>query len=66
MTTISIAAPVKAKRKLIGIVLSVPVQLAIFVALCSMTVWTVYFNTYPPIHDATHALRHHTLGVPCH
>ncbi|MEH1837167.1 MAG: CbtB-domain containing protein [Nostoc sp.] len=47
-------------------VLSVPVQSALYVALCSLTLWTVYFSTYPAIHDTTHTLRHHTLMVSCH
>jgi cobalt transporter subunit CbtB len=64
MTTISVAS--STRQKVISIALSVTMQMALFIALCTLTVWTVYFNTYPPIHDATHSLRHHTLGVPCH
>jgi cobalt transporter subunit CbtB len=64
MTTISAAQ--STQKKVISIALSVEMQMALFFALCTLTVWTIYFNTYPPIHDATHALRHHTLGVPCH
>ncbi|MBW4693433.1 MAG: CbtB-domain containing protein [Lyngbya sp. HA4199-MV5] len=26
----------------------------------------VQFSTYPPVHNAVHSLRHHTLGVSCH
>ncbi|MBH8572874.1 CbtB-domain containing protein [Nostocaceae cyanobacterium CENA369] len=47
-------------------VLSVPVQSALYVGLCSLTLWTIYFSTYPAIHDTTHTLRHHTLMVSCH
>ena len=47
-------------------VLSVPVQSALYVALCSLTLWTIYFTTSPVIHDTTHTLRHHTLMVSCH
>jgi len=64
MTTISVAQ--STQQKVISIALSVAMQIALFVGLCTLTVWTIYFNTYPPIHDATHSLRHHTLGVPCH
>ncbi len=46
--------------------LSVPVQSALYVGLCSLIVWTIYFTTYPAIHDTTHTLRHHTLFVSCH
>lgn len=47
-------------------VLSVPVQSALYVGLCSLILWTIYFTTYPAIHDTTHTLRHHTLFVSCH
>jgi Probable cobalt transporter subunit (CbtB) len=47
-------------------VLSVPVQSALFVSLCGLTLWTIYFTTYPPIHDKVHSLRHHTALVSCH
>ena len=47
-------------------VLSVPVQSALYVGLCSVILWTIYFTTYPAIHDTTHTLRHHTLMVSCH
>ena len=47
-------------------VLSVPVQSALYVGLCSVILWTIYFTTYPAIHDTTHTLRHHTLFVSCH
>ncbi len=46
--------------------LSVPVQTALFTGLCALTLWTVFFSTYPPAHNALHTLRHHTLGVGCH
>jgi Probable cobalt transporter subunit (CbtB) len=47
-------------------VLSVPVQSALYVSLCSLILWTVYFTAYPAIHDTTHTLRHHTLTISCH
>jgi len=47
-------------------VLSVPVQSTLYVSLCALTLWTVYFTTYPAIHDKVHTLRHHTALVSCH
>lgn len=47
-------------------VLSVPVQSTLYVSLCALTLWTVYFTTYPAIHDKVHRLRHHTALVSCH
>nr|WP_290228218.1 CbtB-domain containing protein [Trichocoleus desertorum] len=46
--------------------LSVPVQATLFTALCALTLWTVYFSTYPAAHNHMHSLRHHTLSVSCH
>ncbi len=48
------------------ITLSVPVQIMLLMALGALIVWTLYFSVYPPVHDALHATRHHTLGVACH
>jgi len=48
------------------LVLSVPVQASLYVGLWSLVIWSVYFTTYPAVHDSTHSLRHHTLGVSCH
>jgi hypothetical protein len=46
--------------------LSVPVQSALYVSLCALILWTIYFTTYPAIHDRVHSLRHHTALVSCH
>jgi short-subunit dehydrogenase involved in D-alanine esterification of teichoic acids len=46
--------------------LSVPVQSGLYVSLLALILWTVYFTTYPAIHDKTHSLRHHTALVSCH
>jgi hypothetical protein len=46
--------------------LSVPVQASLLVSLCALTLWTLLFSPYPPVHDALHTVRHHTLGVGCH
>ena len=47
-------------------VLSMPAQAMLYIVLWSLIIWLVYFSTYPPVHDAVHSLRHHTLGVSCH
>ncbi len=47
-------------------VLSMPAQAILYVVLWSLIIWLVYFSTYPPVHNAVHSLRHHTLGVSCH
>jgi Probable cobalt transporter subunit (CbtB) len=47
-------------------ILSIPVQSALYVSLCGLILWTIYFTTYPPIHDKVHSLRHHTALVSCH
>jgi len=46
--------------------LLLPVQATLYVSLCSLILWTVYFSTYPPAHNSMHSLRHHTLMVSCH
>ncbi|MBD1862258.1 MULTISPECIES: CbtB-domain containing protein [Trichocoleus] len=46
--------------------LSVPVQATLFTSLCALTLWTVYFSSYPAAHNQMHSLRHHTLSVSCH
>ncbi len=57
---------VSVQRQAVRFTLSTPVQATLYVSLCAVTLWTVYFTTYPPIHDGTHTLRHHTLLVSCH
>ncbi|MDF5719483.1 MAG: CbtB-domain containing protein [Rhizonema sp. PD37] len=54
------------QQKAKSLTLSTPVQATLYVSLCALTLWTVYFTTYPAIHNATHSLRHHTLSVSCH
>lgn len=53
-------------KKAISIALSTPVQSGLYLSLTALTLWSVYFTTYPPIHDAVHSSRHHTLLVSCH
>jgi len=54
------------QKQAVRITLSVPVQLTLYTSLCALTLWTVYFSTYPAVHDSMHSLRHHTLTVSCH
>jgi hypothetical protein len=49
-----------------AVTLTQPVQATLYLSLCSLILWTVYFTTYPPVHDSVHSLRHHTLTVSCH
>jgi cobalt transporter subunit CbtB len=53
-------------KKLARVTLSVPMQATLYVSLCALVVWTVYFSTYPAVHNQMHSLRHHTLTVACH
>lgn len=48
------------------IVLSLPMQASLLVGLCMLILWTLYFSTYPPAHNALHETRHSTLTVACH
>ncbi|MDF5716117.1 MAG: CbtB-domain containing protein [Rhizonema sp. NSF051] len=57
---------ISVQKKAADWTLSTPVQATLYVSLCALTLWTVYFTTYPPIHNGTHTLRHHTLLVSCH
>ncbi len=57
---------ISVQRQAVRFTLSTLVQATLYVSLCAVTLWTVYFTTYPPIHDGTHTLRHHTLLVSCH
>ncbi|MBR8828393.1 MAG: CbtB-domain containing protein [Gomphosphaeria aponina SAG 52.96 = DSM 107014] len=49
-----------------GWVLSLPFQVFLLISLCMLILWTLYFSTYPPVHDTLHETRHHTLTVACH
>ncbi|HEY9658523.1 MAG TPA: CbtB-domain containing protein, partial [Allocoleopsis sp.] len=53
-------------QKAIQFTLSTPVQATLFTSLCALTLWTVYFSTYPPAHNNLHSLRHNTAAVACH
>jgi cobalt transporter subunit CbtB len=48
------------------VTLSVSVQAALLTSLCALIIWTLYFSTYPPVHDALHGTRHNTAAVACH
>ncbi len=54
------------QQRTVRVTLSLPVQATLFTSLCALTLWTVYFSTYPAAHDQMHSLRHHTLMVSCH
>ncbi|MBE9077152.1 CbtB-domain containing protein [Romeria aff. gracilis LEGE 07310] len=47
-------------------VLSVPVQAILFLSLGSLSLWMLFFSSYPATHNTMHQTRHHTLGVGCH
>ena len=53
-------------QQAINATLSTPVQAGLYMSLCALTLWTVYFTTSPTIHDSVHSSRHHTLLVSCH
>jgi len=48
------------------ITLSLPVQAALITSLSTLIIWTLYFSTYPSVHNALHTTRHSTLAVACH
>ena len=48
------------------LVLALPMQAFLLICLCMLILWTLYFSTYPPVHDGLHETRHHTLTVACH
>jgi hypothetical protein len=54
------------QKQAINWTLSLPVQLTLYTSLCALSLWTVYFSTYPAVHDSMHSLRHHTLTISCH
>lgn len=62
----NVRSEVSFRQRAIGLTLSVPVQATLYISLCALILWTIYFTTYPAIHDRVHSLRHHTLLVSCH
>ncbi|HBB31697.1 MAG TPA: hypothetical protein DDZ80_11195 [Cyanobacteria bacterium UBA8803] len=54
------------RQQTVRLTLSTPVQATLYTSLCALILWTIYFSTYPPMHDKLHSLRHHTLMVSCH
>lgn len=63
MTSQSLSA---IRQQAIRVTLSLPVQAILYISLCSLVLWTIYFTTYPAVHDRVHSLRHHTAAVACH
>jgi len=53
-------------QKATSLTLSTPVQALLYFSLCGLVLWTLYFTTYPAVHDRVHSLRHHVLTVSCH
>ncbi|MBK1986046.1 CbtB-domain containing protein [Sphaerospermopsis aphanizomenoides BCCUSP55] len=53
-------------QKTASITLSKPVQVTIYMLLSSLVIWTALFSNYPAAHNATHSVRHHTLGIGFH
>jgi Na+/glutamate symporter len=56
----------QALRKTQQVILSVPLQIFLFITLGSLSLWTLYFSSYPATHNTMHQARHHTLGIGCH
>ncbi|HEY9797703.1 MAG TPA: CbtB-domain containing protein [Leptolyngbyaceae cyanobacterium] len=54
------------RQQTVRFTLSLPVQATLYTSLCALTLWTIYFSTYPAAHDQMHSLRHHTLTIGCH
>ncbi len=57
---------ISVQQQAVRFTLSTPVQATLYISLCALTLWTIYFTTYPAIHDRVHSMRHHTLLVSCH
>jgi hypothetical protein len=66
MKNSSINALGSLQQRTVRFTLTLPVQATLYVSLCALTLWTVYFSTYPAVHNQMHSLRHHTLMVGCH
>lgn len=66
MVRTSSARPPSVWQRTQHITLSLPVQVSLLVSLFALSLWTFYFSTYPPVHDALHEIRHHTSFVACH
>lgn len=66
MKATSISTPSSIRQQALGFTLSLPVQAALYTSLCSLTIWTLFFSSYPPAHNSLHEVRHHTLMVGCH
>jgi hypothetical protein len=54
------------RQRALGLTLSLPGQATLYLSLCALTLWTVYFSTLPAVHNSLHSLRHHTALVSCH
>ncbi|HEY9650745.1 MAG TPA: CbtB-domain containing protein [Coleofasciculaceae cyanobacterium] len=66
MKTTAISTTDSLQQRTARFTLSLPVQATLYTSLCALTLWTIYFSTYPAAHNQTHSLRHNTLMVSCH
>ncbi|HEY9874146.1 MAG TPA: CbtB-domain containing protein [Candidatus Obscuribacterales bacterium] len=66
MKAASINSPSSIRQQAVSVTLSLPVQATLYTSLCALTIWTLYFSSYPPVHNSLHHVRHNTLMVGCH
>jgi len=66
MKNASISTLGSLRQQTIRVTLSLPVQATLYTSLCALTLWSVYFSTYPAVHNQMHSVRHQTLMVGCH
>lgn len=66
MRTAAIDTHRSIRHQAIRFTLSLPVQATLYTSLSALTIWTLYFSSYPPVHNSLHEVRHHTLMVGCH
>jgi hypothetical protein len=66
MKSSSIHTLASIQQRTVRFTLSLPVQATLYTSLCALTLWTIYFSTYPAVHNQMHSVRHHTLLVGCH
>ena len=46
--------------------LSVFTQGLVLLAIAGIVLYSIFFSTYPDIHDYFHELRHGLMMIPCH
>ncbi|KAF3887125.1 MULTISPECIES: CbtB-domain containing protein [Nostocales] len=50
-------------QKTADVTLSKPVQVTLYMLLSTLAIWSVFFSTYPAVHNTAHSVRRHTLSV---